>query len=130
MSKPNADEVTAAFIKTRDEIRRLEAELEARLAPLKELQDKREMYLLGLLNEAGAQNIKTQHGTIYVTRKESVTMGDWDSFIEWVKREDKYEFLQHAVGKKATIEYMNEGENPPPPGVNYSAIRAIGVRKN
>lgn len=130
MTLPNADEVTAAFVATREEIRKLEKELEEKLKPLKELQEKRELYLIKLLNDAGCQNMKTLHGTIYKSRKESVTCADWDAFIEWVKSNDKYEFLDHRINKTATIEYMNNGENPPPPGANYTAMVSLGVRKN
>ena len=127
---PNADEVTKAFVATREEIRRLEKELEEKIKPMKELQERRELYLLKLLSDAGAQNMKTQHGTIYQTKKESVTCADWDAFIEWVKENDKYEFLDHRINKTASLEYMNNGENPPPPGASYTAIRSLGVRKN
>lgn len=127
---PNADEVTKAFVATREETRRLEKELEEKLKPMKELQERREAYLLKLLADAGCQNMKTLSGTVYVTKKESVTCADWDAFIEWVKENDTYEFLDHRINKTAALEYMNNGENPPPPGASYTAIRSLGVRKN
>lgn len=125
------DRVVEAYVKTRQEIQALEKELEAKLQPLKAMQEKREQYMLGQLNEIGAKNVKTAHGTVYTAVKESVTMGDWDSFLNWVKEGERYEFLNKAVNKTAALEEMGDERNhQPPPGVNYTAIRTVQVRKS
>ncbi len=150
----NMDMIVEAYIATRDEIKRLEKELEDKLKPLKEFQENRELYMLGLLNSAGCQNMKTKHGTAYVLTKESVTMGDWDAFKSWAiesplakaltrddipvevreevyqafKQEAHIEFLTHSVAKKAVQEKLEEGE-PVPPGVNFVQVKTVGIRK-
>lgn len=125
------DKVVEAFVETRDTIKAREAELEESLKALKELQAKREDWLLGELNRAGAQNIKTPHGTCYIALKESVTVADWDTALQWVKENDKYEFLEKRISKTAVIELMGDKkENPPPPGVNYTAVRTVNIRRS
>ena len=153
-TKPTMDAVLEKYVATRNEIKALEAELEEKLKPLKEFQEAREMYMLGLLQESGAQNMKTKHGTCYILTKESVTMGDWDAFENWAissplakaldavdipvevkndifvqfKNLAHTEFLMHGVAKTPVLDLMKEG-NPPPAGINYTSIKTVGVRK-
>lgn len=120
------DQVTAAYVATREEIGVLKTQIEEKEV----VQKKREDWLLGQLQTMGLQNMKTLHGTVYVAVKESVTAGEWDATLAWIKSNDKYEFLNKAVNKTAVLEYMGEKrDNPPPPGVNYSAIRCAQIRK-
>lgn len=131
MALPTVDQVVAKYIETRAEIKQLEDELAEKLRGLKEYQDKREQWLLGELNKIGAKNVKTPHGTVYQTTKESVTMGDWDSFFNFVQETQQFNLLTHAVNKTAALEIMGEErQNALPPGVNYVAIRTVNVRKS
>lgn len=125
------DQVVAAYVSTRDEIKELEKALEEKIKPLKELQERREQYLHQQLTDAGAQNIKTKFGTVYQTRKESVTVADWDAILEWITKSEAWEFLNKAVNKTAVLECMgDERQYPPPPGVNYTAIATVNIRKS
>ena len=145
------DQVTEAYVKTRAEI-----------SELKELQNKRETYLLGQLQKLNLLNTKTEHGTVYQTVKESVTVADWDAVTDFVtapaadavisvvygaeaivadslvdsiksaiKSAMRLEFLNKAVNKTACLEQMGEKRDQPTlPGVNYSAIRTVGIRRS
>lgn len=119
--------VSDAYIATRNEI----SELNKKIDELKELQEKREGFLLGELTKLGLQNLKTPAGvTVYKTKTESVTMGDWDSALAWVKENDAWEFLTRGFAKKAVLEHMGENrETAPPPGCNYVAKLSVGIRK-
>lgn len=130
MSDITIETVVQKYIETREEIKRLEAELEERLAPLKEFQRNREEWLRHELVMGGMKNASTKYGTAYFATKESVTMGDWDAFLSWVQEGERYEYLTHAVNKSAVLEDMGaERGNPPPPGVNYTAVQIVQVRK-
>jgi hypothetical protein len=125
------DQVVGKYVETRAEIKRLETELEETLKPLKILQEKRESWLLQQLGELGLKNAKTEYGTVYKARKESVTMAEWDAFVDWVKVNDKFEFLNKAVNKTAVLEMMGEERDQPiPPGVNYVSIQTVNIRKS
>ena len=131
MPKITCDVVTEAYIKTRNEIK----ELESKISELKELQGKREDWLAQQLQAVGAENLKTHHGTIYTTIFESCTVADSDAFIEWVKDNNKFEFLERRVSQAEVLHMMGDREdggrpNNPPPGIDYKAIRKIGVRKS
>jgi hypothetical protein len=151
------DKVVESYINTRQEIASIEKEMEARITPLKEVQDRREQYMMGQLNEIGAQNVKTSHGTVYQARKESVRVSEWDIFIQWAilipatmcieamiaaKKDSseiarelphwiKSEFFNKAVNKTAVLEAMGaDRTEQPPPGVDYTAIRTVQIRKS
>lgn len=126
-----ADAVIEAYVNTRNEIEQKKKALDTELEPLKALQEKREQWLLNEIQKTGLKNLPTKHGTAYVTRQESLTCGDWDAFLDYIKQEEKWELLEHRVAKTAALEIMGEErENPPPPGVNYTAFNKIGVRKS
>jgi len=132
-------------------------------------QVKIEKWLLKMLDKIG-KGVKTDFGTVYKTRKESVSVGEWDTFVEenLLKPISNAFFLglpddmnestamgllellnktlhnmqlnlvNKAVNKTAVLEIMGElveeegkesRPNPPPLGVNYTAIATVGVRK-
>lgn len=123
--------IVQAYIKTRDDIKEKEAAHKEELKALNKLQKTREDYLHLQLVEQKLKNVKTEFGTIYKTRKESVTVKDWGAFIAWVKENDKYEFLNTAANKTAVLDAMgDEREQAPPPGVGYNATATVNIRKN
>ena len=157
--KITLDTVAEAYVNTREEIRALEAEIEVR----KSVQAKREAWLCAKLQSEGLQNSRTQHGTVYLALKESVTVGDWDALVGYafvtpvveaveqvidaalvsgehtdhealktvVRQHLKLELINRACGKASVLDMMGEKRDaPPPPGVNYSAVRTAQVRKN
>lgn len=125
------DTIVQAYLKTRDEIKEKEAAHKEEINKLKEVQQRREDYLHLQLVEQKLKNVKTEFGTIYKTRKESVTVKDWESFLSWVKENDKYEFLNAAANKTAVLDAMgDEREQAPPPGVGYSSVATVNIRKN
>ena len=127
MTIVNPDVVTAAYVASREEIRGLEAQIDK----IKEVQKKREDWLLNQMQTQGLQNMKTLHGTVYTSLKESVTVSDGEAFMNWVRETESWEFLNKAANKTAVLERMTEKrEVPPPPGVNYSAVRVAQIRKS
>lgn len=124
--KITIDEVTAAYIKTRDEI----ASINKQIDELKDLQKRREEWMQMYLEANKLKNVKTEAGTVYTLRKESITVGDWDTFYAWVKEHKHEDFLAHSAAKTSILEYMGKDRSEPiPPGLNYTVVRAVGVRK-
>lgn len=141
------------------------AEKEKEKANISLDQAKIEAWLLKMLNQVG-EGIKTEFGTVYKTRKEGVSVGDFDMFVDQNMLKDAayavadelfgedtsieiiesivstihkhmhLEYLNKAVNKTAILELMGDAAkdgsrpNPPPAGVNYTAIQTVGVRKN
>ena len=74
MSEPSVEEVIKKYVDTRDEIERRTKALDEELKPLKEYQTLRESFLQKKLDEARAQNIKTNNGTAFFKKQEFVNV--------------------------------------------------------
>ena len=128
--KINADVVVEAYVRTRYMIK----ELEDKISEMKTFQAKKEEWLLAKLEEDGAKNIATKHGTVYATVFESVTVADAEEFLTWVKENDRFDCLEKRVAKNEVLHIMGDSgdsgrPNSPPPGVNYVAIKKVIIRK-
>lgn len=129
--KITTDTVIEAYVNRRNEIKALEDQI----SELKAYQTKCEEYLLRQLEEAGETSKKTKHGTVYTLVKESVTVADKDTFFNWVRDNDSWHFMEVRSSKAEVLSAMGDREesgrpNPPPPGLNYTAVKAVGIRKS
>lgn len=125
------EKVIQAFVKTRDEIEAIEAETKQRTAALKERQKKQQAWIQRHLEEQGLKSAKTDYGTAYINIVESVKVGDWDDLLEHVLNTQSFELFNKAVNKTAVLELMGDNrENSPPPGVKYTSIREVRVRRS
>jgi hypothetical protein len=132
-AKITADQVIAAFVKTRDEISKLKKEFEEAEANLKALQERRAQWLLVELDKLGGgekASIKTAHGTAFVEFKESATVADKEAFFGWVEEDfaTRKHFLESRVSKTAVKQRLEDGETPPA-GVNWVRIKDVKIRR-
>lgn len=124
------DVVIDAYIKTREELSALKKAYEAKESELKLLQEKREAWMMLQLTNSGQTSAKTPAGTCYFTTKESVTVGDWDTFMSYVLTTEQYELLERRAAKSAVLDIMGANRDQGlPPGLNYTALKGVNVRK-
>lgn len=84
--------------------------------------------LLAKLNEAGALNTKTNHGTVYVFPRKTATIVDFDALWQHMKENDSPELLQRRVSI-SEVEAFNElNPKTPVPGLQLETIREARVR--
>jgi hypothetical protein len=127
---PTVDEVVAKYVATRDLIAEKQKALDKELATLKDFQKKREAWLLGKMDASGVESMRTHHGTCFVDWKDSVSVADADAFMGWVHEdwENRKTFLTNAANKTAVKQRLSENELPPP-GVNYTKIKDVKIRR-
>ena len=129
--KITLDTVVQSYVETRAKIK----ELEDQISELKAFQAKKEEYLNQQMTLMGVENVKTAHGTAYSTVAESVTVADQGAFFDWVQRTGSWECIEKRAAKTAILQIMGDDEgngrpNPLPPGLNYTAIKKINIRKS
>jgi len=132
MSQPvTAEAVISAYIKTRDEIEAKEKAVKAEVAELKAVQEKRAMWLMGTMDKIGATSIKGNAGTCFVDWKDSATVSDAPAFLDWVHSdwEENKTFLENRVSKTAVKQRLEDGKTPPP-GVSYTKVKDIKIRRS
>ena len=123
------DAVLTAYIKTRDELDALEEEHKKAVATLKELQAKREDWLGGELTRNGVDSLKKAGlGTVYFSSVVSASISDKQAFKDWVIANSQFDCLDLKVNKTAMKELAETGE-PLPPGVNYTTMKIVRVRR-
>lgn len=131
MSDPpnvTADKVTQAYVALRDKRAELKRAFEAEDAKLKDQMNTLEIWLLKALDTLGADQLKTQHGTAYISTRDRAGCADWGTFYPWITETGRVDMLEKRVSTKPITEYLEEnGELPP--GINIQRERTIIVRR-
>lgn len=123
-----ADQVTAAYVKLRDERSAIKQEYDAKDAAIKEKMAKLEVWLMTKLRDLGADSLKTSNGTAYISTRDRATCSDWGSLWSWMAEHGRVDMLEKRVSTKPVVEYLEEtGELPP--GVNIDREQTIIVRR-
>ena len=77
----NADQLVNKFVELRDRKAAIKKELETKEAELTKMMDAIEDKLKELMHETGAKSMRTEHGTAYITYRESATVADWETLL-------------------------------------------------
>lgn len=125
MTSITPEAVVKAFMTTKDEIE----ELNNKVKKLKELQDKRKLWMQSFLQKTGQLSSKTPFGTFSEKSKTTVTVQDWTAIREWIVDNKKWEFLNKVVNKTAVTE-MFAKEKELPPGVGLETFIEVSVIKS
>jgi hypothetical protein len=127
MSDIKLDELVQKYKRLRDIKALYDKENKEKTAKVKEAMQKIENIILQHFEATGQSSSKTLYGTPYISLRESYSVGDREAYMDWVRDNEAWEFLESRVSKSAVDAYKEDtGELPP--GINYSAERKINVR--
>ncbi|MCK5603946.1 hypothetical protein KAR91_18810 [Candidatus Pacearchaeota archaeon] len=123
-------QVIEAYIKTRDDLAAKTKVFNETLIEAKAKQVAREKWMLGQLNTQDVDSIKAKFGTCFGKMAESVTVEDPDALFAWVHKDwdNRKHFLTNACSKGAVKQTL-EDKKPLPPGVKYTKVKVVQVRK-
>lgn len=88
-----------------------------------------ENWFLLQLNELGAENVKTEHGTVYKSTTNTAKVADWDALLEFILASGEHALFIRGVNKTAAVEYRDEHNGTPPPGVELGQVIRANVRR-
>jgi hypothetical protein len=123
------DEIVERYIALRGKKAELKSAYERQVAEVEQAMRKCERFLLAQLNSTGTESQRTRAGTVYKEESVSVSIADWDAYLNWVRENGMYSMLEKRAAKSAVQEYRNV-HNDLPPGVNYSTHLVVHVRRN
>jgi len=123
------DELVHMYIMLRDEIAKKKAAFDLDVADMKAKQTKIEGILLHRFQESGEESARTKFGTAFKTTKKFASVADWDSLLDYIKKEDAWELLTHAVSK-TVVEQFVAANDELPPGVNWRTEVTLGIRRS
>lgn len=121
------DDLVATYVKARLKKAKLKSEYDEKVKPVDAVMDRIEAELLNTFNTMGVDSIKTPSGTAYVTTKSSATVADREAFRQYLLQNDAWELADLRAAKLA-IEQFKESNQELPPGINYSATKAVNFR--
>jgi len=123
------DEAVAKFIELRDERDALKKRQAAEVAVITEKMDRIQNAILKLFQKTGQKSAKTAAGTPYMQTRVSASVVDREAFLEFVRSNEAYDFLENRVNKTAVQQHMDDHEEPPP-GVKVSTMQVINVTRS
>ena len=123
-------ELITAYIKYRDYTAAKQKALDDELKPYTEAMATISTAMLDVLNNSGADSIKTDAGTAYVSELDSMKVADRDALFDFVMQTGETQLLSAAVAKEAVRDYMAEHGGQLPPGVEKSSIRKVNFRRS
>lgn len=116
------------YVATRDALGEERKAFNSYEAKSKNYMDRIEMWIKDKADELGVDSFRTAGGTAYRTVKTSYRVGDWDTYWEWLKRNDYSQCVEKRAAKLAVKEIHDEtGEVPP--GLEYHVEVGFDVRR-
>jgi hypothetical protein len=117
------------FIALRDRRARRKADFQLDDVDDKEKQEKIEIEFLRRFNKRGIDNVSARGvGTAYRSVRASARVADWDSLLDFIKKEGAWEMLERRVSKVAVEQFKAE-TNDLPPGVDWGETQVINFRR-
>ena len=125
----DANALVESYIKLRDKKAELKKKFDEEKAELDEVMERIENTLLKTFQDTGIDTIKTAAGTAYRSTKSSASVADWDEFLDFVRKEEAWEFLGKHCSKEA-IEQFKAANQDLPPGIDWREVQVVGFRRS
>ena len=126
--KPVGDYI-GDYIKVRDLKKELADKHKAEMKPYNDALQQLEHLFHAKMEETGLENLKTDGGTAYKAVMTTVSVADWDPFLEYVKANEAWYMLDKRANKTAVSEVLEDtGELPP--GLNLQRSIKVNVRRD
>lgn len=129
MSDVTTERLVATYIKIRDKRDELSQQYKAEDAKLEEKMDLIKKALLGTLNEAGADSLKTPEGSVRKTLKKKFWTSDWDQFYAYVNRHQAPHLMEARIHQTNLREFLESHPSDFPIGLNQETEFAVTVTR-
>lgn len=122
------EELVAKFVAVRDHIDATTELQKEALAPFKKIKEDLGALILNKLQAQGADSVATPSGTAYVSTKRSATIADGEAFWDYVVGQKAWDLVDKKANAPAVEDFINEHKIMPP-GINFTKIQTLGVRR-
>ena len=123
------DDLLGKYVQLRDKKAEIEKAHKAKVGQLTDVMKKIEAILLEHFNDTGSDSVKTSNGTAYKSIKTSVSVADRDIFLDFIRNNEAWAFLESRANKPAVEEYL-EAHQELPPGINVSRVATVNIRRS
>lgn len=122
------DRLVKTVLKIRARIADVNTEYDAILRGLKEQKKTVEREILRRLQERGATQTKTEHGTCFISEVVQFTIADEEAYGRFVLQQNDYEFYQKRPKQEHVLAWMKDNEGALPPGLSVFREYEINTR--
>ena len=122
------DKRVEQYVQVRDKIKALDEQHDLARKPLLEIQEILSGKLREFLETNKLENLRTKHGTCYVSTRYTASLADPEIFMDFVIKNNKFELMDRRANATAVRGYVEEHKNLPP-GVNLNGVQTVGVRR-
>jgi hypothetical protein len=118
------------FVKVRDLIAEIKERHKEELKKPTETLELLNSALLAHLIQVGADSVNIKGvGTVSRTTKKTASIEDMSAFWTFIVSQGLFEMVDKKANVPRVEEYMKENNGSLPPGVNFSSIDRVGVRR-
>lgn len=122
------DDAIGAYLKLRKQLEDLKKEHKLAEAAIASKMETFEAYFLNHLNTTGTDSVAARGvGTVFKQDSVACTVKDWEATLDWIRRHEAWEFLEHRVAKTVVQEFAIS-RNELPPGVEMTTRTEVRVR--
>jgi hypothetical protein len=126
---PNAEKLTAVYLKIKDKRSELSAEFKEKDAELSDQLDKVKRALLDYCEEQGVDSVRTSEGLFYRSARTRYWTSDWSSMHEFILENEVPELLDKRVNQSNMKQYLEENPDQVPKGLNVDSEYIVSVRR-
>lgn len=123
----NTQEKIANYLRLRDHKKQADTEFKASMERVNAAMKKLEASLMTDIHASGGKSLSSDDGTVYIKTQSSASVKDRDAFFKFVFETKNLELLDARANKAVVRELQAEGTVVP--GVNYTEMQHVGVRK-
>lgn len=116
------------FIKLREIMRAKKKAFEEEYKRFSLTEQKLNALIMGYLNEAGMESVRTAHGTCFKTTRTTASLADPDLFMKHVIETQNFDLLDRKANATAVKDYVAKN-GVLPPGANLNSVVLLGVHK-
>ena len=128
-SPPDFSVRVGQYVRLRDHIKALKDKHADELKAPEETLEKLNGVMLAHLNNINADSVVVKGvGTVSKTTKKSASVADMAAFWNYVVAQGDFDMLDKKANKTRVEEYLLENKTLPP-GVNFSSVELVGVRR-
>ena len=129
MSDITADKLASVYIKIRDKRAQILQEYEKQDNILKEQLELISNELLEICKKAGAESLRTAHGTVMRSIKTRYWTSDWGAMYDLIREHDVPQLLEQRIHQTNIKNFLQEHPDLHPAGLNQDSKYTISVRR-
>lgn len=118
------------YIRLRDKMKEANEAFKQEMSPISAAMDKLEGMMLQHLQDNEGESIRTKAGTVYRNTQYSASVEDREKFLKWVDDTGNTEALDVKANKTFIKEFTQNTGGDVPPGVKFTQIHTVGVRRS